>query len=214
MNKNFKLVGAAVLALGVSVISAQASPLPTFNNGTLTIVSEIDPVLSAFPSGPNANIFAVDTSANASAYSKPVTGDFLQVPAIVGNDTPSFTSPAGALNFNAGQLSTLGFTGDNSGTIGTFTALSTSAADVLDANHVAYFVSGTWTVGSDFANAGSVIPNSVTEWVFTLFGGNISAQGQLTANVPEPSTLSLFGVALLGFGFMQLSKKRKSVLAV
>jgi hypothetical protein len=179
----------------------------------LTIEDTINPTLSAFPTGANANIYAVDTSVGGSAVSKPVSGDFMQAPAIIGNYSPLFTSPTGALNFNAGQLATLGFTASDVGTIGTFTALSTSAANVLDLNNVVYYVSGNWTVGSDFLNAGAVIPNSVEKWTFSLLGGSISAQGQLTANVPEPSTLSLFGVSLLGFGFLQLRKKRKSVLA-
>jgi hypothetical protein len=95
--------------------------------------------------------------------------------------------------------------------IGSFTATSTAFGAHLGTKphaSVEWDVTGFFTVGSEFRNAGEVIPATET-WSLTQTGlgphvksASISMSGTFfsVAPIPEPASLALFGSALLAAG--------------
>ncbi len=79
---------------------------------------------------------------------------------------------------------------------------------------LSFFLAGTYTIGTDFDNAGSTLSADET---FSLTqtngaGNAISISGtfqspEVPPTVPEPATLAVFGMSLLGLGALRLRKK-------
>ncbi len=106
---------------------------------------------------------------------------------------------------------------DFTNAIGTFTATSVaplgSPITIGPNTTVSYAVTGSFTVGSDYSNSGTVLSANET-FSLTQTGGDsvISISGTFNSPaatlVPEPITISLFGAGLAGIGFGVRRRKK------
>jgi PEP-CTERM motif-containing protein len=185
---------AAVLALATTGANAAAFVAGSFAfNGSTSTTS---------------NVLSTTSFANASGDIIPGTdtGSFSSVtlPATLATGNPYNFATASGFNFSDAGLGT--FTATSATLLGTSTAGPSSTAS--------WAVVGTFTIGSDFSNAGTVLTADETISLTQTNGaGNaISFSGTFQSpenlGVPEPITISLFGAGLAGLGFG--SRRRKA----
>jgi hypothetical protein len=140
------------------------------------------------------------------------TGSFtgIAIPSLtLGSSALTFTT-ANAADFNFSNAAIGSFVGTTVTLIGT----STSGTGVNAQSSATYGVVGTFTIGTDFTNAGSTLTGSET-WTLNQTGGAtgaVSINGTFASpstvtTVPEPITLALFGAGLAGMGMMRRKKK-------
>lgn len=135
---------------------------------------------------------------------------------------PVFLSIGNPVNFS----STSGFNFNDPG-LGMFTATSAMLTGTTDDNEglsnesasSTWYVTGSFKLGSDWANAGTMLTASET-WTLNQTGGDsaaISMGGTFASPavspppaVPEPATLLVFGSVLGGIGVLRRRRKNKS----
>ena len=212
----FKQIALATVA--VVALAGSASALPTFSEGSITIGAftntqtnlgsttsfTFDP--SVF--GPTNYIL----SGGANDFSI-----FSTIPINVNPTTAFDMSNPSSFSFDA---TAAGFGSFAAGAVTNVTFSSTTPGDGTIHNVLSFFVTGNYTVGSSYSNAGSVISAdetfSLTQSVAiasqaALNSISISATfvspAQLPPSSPEPATLSLFGAALAGLGAIRRRRK-------
>jgi hypothetical protein len=207
MSKFGKFLGtAAVLAtLSVAATSAQATPYVT---GSFAF------------DAPSTTTTAVTSTtqflvASISTATPTPTGDF------VGQVFPSILSSPGTIDFTTpGTEPTLAAFDWTAAGLGSFEANSVvflGSGTLGGFAFVSYGVLGDFTVGSDWSNSGTVLSGSET-WSCNQTngagnaircGGTFNAPASVT--VPEPITLSLFGVGLAGAAAFRRRRRSQAV---
>jgi hypothetical protein len=129
----------------------------------------------------------------------------------------TLTLGAGAANFTQATASGFNFTNT---ALGSFTAGPSPSVFLLQTTpgnnaSATWEVTGTYTAGTDFTNAGSTFTASET-WSLTQTGGPgkaVSISGTFNSpavpvsTIPEPMTLALFGSGLAGLALVRRRKR-------
>ncbi|HLG85587.1 MAG TPA: PEP-CTERM sorting domain-containing protein [Alphaproteobacteria bacterium] len=196
----FKHIALAAVG-GLALIASSAAQATTYTSGSLTLN---------------------DLSTLASWDS---TTDLSSMPTIIQLDPTSplnlttglgsFSKLGGPGSFAGGSRLDLGNPSSfntNGGALGQFTGTCVTGQNYNPSTSTYSFtVCGTYTVGSDFSNAGNTLTGGES-FSLTQVGGpdsSISINGTLfsPAPSPEPATLSLFGAALAGLGVARRRRK-------
>ena len=191
----FKGIAGAAVALAVTAGAAQA--LPTYTTGSIAVfgftstTSDVTTTTS-FTMNP-ATVFPGSPTGSFSSVSLPAT--------IAVNPVLNFLNPS-TLSFSDAGL-------------GSFSALSATLLTTTTGTHASatWGVDGTFTLGSDWSNAGSQITANETYSLTQTGSGavavSISGTFQAPNSVPEPATLGILGAGLAGIGAFGMRRKKK-----
>jgi hypothetical protein len=185
-----KMLIATVGAIGLTAAPAFAAP--TFTVGSFAFGG------FTTATGPVATTLVQPLNPDAITLGSPV-GSF----ALVSLPSAENLAP-GAADFAPGMSAVFDWS-DPSG-IGSFNATNTTALGG-PADTAAYQIDGSFTLGADWANAGTTLPAEEL-WNLTQVGGpgdatSIAGTHFVADVVPEPATLGLLGTAIIALAYLR-----------
>ena len=192
------LIRTAVVAVGMALATAPAIATPVFQGGSFGWGGAIRDTAPT-----SHDVTSTPLELNLSSPTLSLSGWDGSFDPL---DPASITLADNPIIFNAANVDDFSWTDPG---LGTFTATSVVPC-TAGGNAACYDILGTFTPGSDYSNHTAF--NADEKWNMTQVGGpghTISYSGTFVA-LPEPLTISIFGVGLFAIGYGSLRRRKRA----